>query len=84
MIVGTPGTTVDWVFKLKFFDPRQLKVFVLDEADVMVSQQGHQEQSIRIKKLVDLKLLLIYLRSDKIPDFIPLEIWVGFLSNLTL
>ncbi|XP_063677835.1 ATP-dependent RNA helicase DDX19A-like [Bolinopsis microptera] len=53
IIVGTPGTTVDWVFKLKFFDPRQLRVFVLDEADVMVSQQGHQEQSIRIKKTLD-------------------------------
>jgi len=27
-------------------------VFVLDEADVMISQQGHQDQSIRIKKTV--------------------------------
>eukprot|EP00116_Pleurobrachia_bachei_P008651 sb/3468913/ len=49
VIIGTPGTTVDWIFKLKFIDPSRLKVFVLDEADVMVSQQGHQEQSIRIK-----------------------------------
>ena len=50
IIVGTPGTTVDWIFKLKFFDPKKLKAFVLDEADVMVSQQGHQDQSTRIKK----------------------------------
>lgn len=50
IVIGTPGTTVDWIFKLKFFDPKKLSVFVLDEADVMVSQQGHQDQSIRIKK----------------------------------
>lgn len=53
IIIGTPGTSVDWVFKLRFFDPTLLKVFVLDEADVMVSQQGHQEQSIRIKKTLN-------------------------------
>jgi len=52
IIVGTPGTTVDWIFKLKFFDPKKLKAFVLDEADVMVSQQGHQDQSTRIKKVL--------------------------------
>ena len=31
-------------------DPKKIKMFVLDEADVMIAQQGHQDQSIRIHK----------------------------------
>jgi len=50
IIIGTPGSVLDWVMRFKAFDPKKLIVFVLDEADVMISQQGHQDQSIRIKK----------------------------------
>ena len=39
IIIGTPGTTLDWMFKAQAFDPAQLRVFVLDEADVMISEQ---------------------------------------------
>lgn len=44
------GTVLDWCSKLKFIDPKKIKVFVLDEADVMIATQGHQDQSIRIQR----------------------------------
>ena len=50
VIIGTPGTTLDWVLKLRVFDPKKINVFVLDEADVMIDTQGHQDQTIRIYK----------------------------------
>ncbi|XP_077867322.1 ATP-dependent RNA helicase DDX19A-like [Saccoglossus kowalevskii] len=52
IIIGTPGTTLDWAIKYKFFDPSKVRVFVLDEADVMIATQGHQDQSIRIQRSV--------------------------------
>lgn len=50
IIIGTPGKVLDWTVKFKFFDLKLIKVFVLDEADVMIATQGHQDQSIRIHK----------------------------------
>lgn len=50
IVIGTPGTVLDWCSKLKFIDPKKIKVFVLDEADVMIATQGHQDQSIRIQR----------------------------------
>jgi ATP-dependent RNA helicase DDX19/DBP5 len=50
IIIGTPGKVLDWGIKYKFFDLSKIKVFVLDEADVMIATQGHQDQSFRIHK----------------------------------
>ncbi|XP_055515553.1 ATP-dependent RNA helicase DDX19A isoform X1 [Leucoraja erinacea] len=50
IVIGTPGTVMDWCTKLRFIDTKKIKVFVLDEADVMIATQGHQDQSIRIQK----------------------------------
>lgn len=47
-IIGTPGKVFDWAMKFRFFDLKKIKVFVLDEADVMISTQGYQ--SLRIHK----------------------------------
>ena len=52
VIIGTPGTLLDWLIRHHRFDPRKIAIFVFDEADVMISTQGHQDQSIRIKKFV--------------------------------
>ena len=41
---------LDWSLKYRFFDLKKISVFVLDEADVMIATQGHQDQSIRIHK----------------------------------
>ena len=53
VIIGTPGTLLDWATKFRFFDPKKVRVFVLDEADVMIDTQGHQDQSIRIQRCVE-------------------------------
>ncbi|MEQ2189481.1 ATP-dependent RNA helicase ddx19b [Goodea atripinnis] len=50
IVIGTPGTMLDWCSKFKFIDPKKIRVFVLDEADVMIATQGHQDQSIRIQR----------------------------------
>lgn len=50
IIIGTPGKVLDWAQKFKFFDLNKISVFVLDEADVMIATQGHQDQCIRIHK----------------------------------
>ncbi|CAB1314548.1 unnamed protein product [Coregonus sp. 'balchen'] len=52
VVIGTPGTMLDWCLKFKFIDPKNIKVFVLDEADVMIATQGHQDQSIRIQRML--------------------------------
>lgn len=50
IIIGTPGKVLDWGLKYRFFDLNKLTVFVLDEADVMIATQGHQDFSLRIQK----------------------------------
>ncbi|XP_071494297.1 ATP-dependent RNA helicase DDX19A-like [Diadema antillarum] len=50
IVIGTPGTMLDWCIKFRSIDLSRIKVFVLDEADVMIATQGHQDQSIRIQK----------------------------------
>lgn len=52
IIIGTPGKVLDWGVKFKFFSLSKISVFVLDEADVMIATQGHQDQCIRIHKLL--------------------------------
>ncbi|KAK0166981.1 hypothetical protein PV327_004436 [Microctonus hyperodae] len=52
MIIGTPGKVLDWSLKFRFFDLNKITVFVLDEADVMIATQGHQDQCIRIHKML--------------------------------
>src|SRR5271155_3906703 len=49
VVVGTPGTVMD-LLRRKALDARNVKVFVLDEADNMLDLQGMGEQSLRVKK----------------------------------
>lgn len=53
IIIGTPGKVMDWALKYRHFNLEDIIVFVLDEADVMIDQQGHQDQCIRIHKYVE-------------------------------
>ena len=39
---------LDWILRHRALDPKRVKMFVLDEADVMLVLQGYQDQSIRI------------------------------------
>ncbi|XP_005799028.1 ATP-dependent RNA helicase DDX19B-like [Xiphophorus maculatus] len=60
IVIGTPGTILDWCTKYKLIDPQKITMFVLDEADVMIAMQGHRDQSIRIHRLLnkDCQMLL--------------------------
>ncbi|GMK56847.1 hypothetical protein CspeluHIS016_0306870 [Cutaneotrichosporon spelunceum] len=51
ILVGTPGTLVDMIGS-RVFDPKQIRVFVLDEADEMIQLQGLGDQTFRIKKVL--------------------------------
>lgn len=50
IVIGTPGTMLDWCFKQKVVDVKKIKLFVLDEADIMIDTQGLSYQSIRIQR----------------------------------
>ncbi|XP_015116879.1 DEAD-box helicase Dbp80 [Diachasma alloeum] len=52
IIIGTPGKALDWSLKFRFFNLDKINVFVLDEADVMIATQGHQDQCIRMHKML--------------------------------
>ncbi|XP_053173357.1 ATP-dependent RNA helicase DDX19A isoform X2 [Scomber japonicus] len=60
IVIGTPGTVLDWCTKYKLIDPKKITMFVLDEADVMIATQGHRDQSIRIHRMLnkDCQMLL--------------------------
>jgi superfamily II DNA/RNA helicase len=49
IVVGTPGTMIELLRK-KIIDVSELKVFVLDEADNMLDQDGLGDQTLRVKK----------------------------------
>ncbi len=49
IVVGTPGTVLDMI-KKRMLDTKEIKVFVLDEADNMLDQQGLGEQCLRVKQ----------------------------------
>lgn len=51
IVIGTPGKMLDWVLKLKIIDPSKIICLVFDEADVMISQQGYQDQSLKLHRL---------------------------------
>ncbi|XP_075029234.1 ATP-dependent RNA helicase DDX25 isoform X1 [Calonectris borealis] len=50
IVIGTPGTMLDWCFKRRVIDVKKINMFVLDEADIMIDSQGLSYQSIRIQR----------------------------------
>ncbi|CAH3038892.1 unnamed protein product, partial [Porites lobata] len=60
IIFAVPGTLLDWILRNRALDPKKIKMLVLDEADVMIAQQGYQDQVIRIHKTLpkDCQMLL--------------------------
>ena len=51
VIIGTPGTVIDLV-RRRVLALEKVKIYVVDEADVMLSSQGMGDQTIRIRKCV--------------------------------
>jgi len=62
ILVGTPGKMLDLI-KYKSFDPKKIKIFVLDEADEMLNQQGLGDQSLKIHSCLDVAKCQILLFS---------------------
>ena len=58
IVVGTPGTMTD-LMRRKVIDVSEVKVFVLDEADNMLDQDGLGDQTLRVKKYALPLILLI-------------------------
>jgi ATP-dependent RNA helicase DDX19/DBP5 len=51
ILIGTPGTLVDMLSRRgSIFDPKLIRVLVLDEADEMIALQGLGDQTTRIKR----------------------------------
>lgn len=51
IVVGTPGKITDLI-KNRFINMREIKIFVLDEADHMLDQQGLKEQTMRVHAML--------------------------------
>ena len=51
IVVGTPGTMTDLI-RRRVIDMSDVAVFVLDEADNMLDQDGLGDQTLRVKKWV--------------------------------
>ncbi|KAL3085857.1 hypothetical protein niasHT_039021 [Heterodera trifolii] len=51
IVIGTPGKMLDWMMR-KHIDASKIVSFALDEADVMIGQQGYQDKSIRIHNAI--------------------------------
>ena len=58
VLVGTPGVVTDLV-RRKQIDLRNLKVFVLDEADNMLGNQGLGDQCLRLKRFLSADVQLV-------------------------
>ncbi|KAH7103064.1 DEAD-domain-containing protein [Auriculariales sp. MPI-PUGE-AT-0066] len=68
VVVGTPGKMQDLIRK-KILDPTTVKIFVLDEADNMLDQQGLGDQTLRVKNFMP-KFCQILLFSATFPDVV--------------
>ncbi|RKP28133.1 DEAD-domain-containing protein [Syncephalis pseudoplumigaleata] len=51
IVIGTPGKLGD-LMKRRLINPSKVRVFVLDEADNMIDQQGLGDQSLRIRAMM--------------------------------
>lgn len=67
VLIGTPGRMVDSTLKYRNVDMTKIKVYVLDEADVMIDTQGHKAQSMRMRRALsnDCQILLFSATYDE-------------------
>lgn len=68
VIIGTPGKLMDLGLRYMAFDLTRVRVFVLDEADVMIDTQGHRNQSMKIQRSLNLKKCQMLLFSATYDD----------------
>ncbi|WBW74113.1 cytoplasmic ATP-dependent RNA helicase Dbp5 [Schizosaccharomyces osmophilus] len=71
IVIGTPGTVMD-LAKRRQLDLKQIRAFVLDEADNMLDQQGLADQSMRVKRLLPKNTQVVLFSatfSDQVGEF---------------
>lgn len=66
VVVGTPGRVHD-VIQRGFLDPRQVKMFILDEADEMLSR-GFKEQIYNIYQMLPERFQIVLMSATMPPD----------------
>jgi ATP-dependent RNA helicase DDX19/DBP5 len=71
VIIGTPAKLMDSVLKYEVFDLKNIKVFVLDETDVMIDSTITAQKAIRFEKaLPDSQMMLFFATYDfKVMEF---------------
>jgi len=69
IIIGTPGKVVDWL-KRRIIRSNCIKTFVLDEADEMVSADGHRANSMLIKKQLPKKCQCLFFSATFPPEVV--------------
>jgi len=69
IVIGTPGKIVDWL-KRKTITTKNIKVFVLDEADSMIEESGHRANSLLIKKQMPKKCQSLFFSATFPPEVV--------------
>ena len=69
IVIGTPGKIVDWL-KRKTINTKNVKVFVLDEADSMIEESGHRANSLLIKKQMPKKCQSLFFSATFPPEVV--------------
>lgn len=79
VVVGTPGRVHD-VIQRGFLDPRHVKMFILDEADEMLSR-GFKEQIYNIYQMLPEQFQIVLMSATMPPDV--LAVTQQFMKNPT-
>lgn len=69
IVIGTPGKIVDWL-KRKTIVTKNIRVFVLDEADSMIEESGHRANSLLIKKQMPKKCQSLFFSATFPPEVV--------------
>lgn len=67
LIVGTPGTVLTYL-RLRYLDPRNVKIFVLDEADAMVAKNDLGKQTLDVKKQMPQNCQVLFFSATYTPE----------------
>ncbi|CAF1421038.1 unnamed protein product [Adineta ricciae] len=73
VVIGTPGTIEEWCGRLRIIDLKKLRVFVVDEADVMIATQGFRANCVNLVNGINSStcqmLLFSATYSDEVMEF---------------
>ncbi|KAJ3363696.1 translation initiation factor eIF4A [Allomyces javanicus] len=67
IVVGTPGRVFDMIYNRRALDPRAIKMFVLDEADEMLSR-GFTEQIYDVFQLLPSEIQVVLISATMPPE----------------